>query len=230
VIAFLYFVRIDLKEKLVRYLDKWANEGVYGHHIEPNWVDVANPLKEPMSRLIGASPSEVVFMNTLTVNVHMMMASFYRPTPTRHKILMEKKAFPSDQYATYSQIELHGFSVEQSLIEVEPREGEYNIRLEDIEAILDREGESIALVHIGGVHYYTGQLFDMAAITAKGHSKGCIVGFDLAHGVGNVPMKLHDWGVDFATWCTYKYLNSGPGCMGGAFVHSKHTDPSISGS
>ena len=190
-------------------------------------MDTAQPLSAPMARLIGAQSSEVTFMNTLTVNVHMMMVSFYNPTPSRHKILMEKKAFPSDQYATYSQLVLHGYTVADSLIEVEPRAGESHLRIEDIQAILEEQGESIALVHIGGVHYYTGQLMDMKRITELGHSKGCIVGFDLAHAVGNVPMQLHDWGVDFATWCTYKYLNSGPGCMGGAFVHAKHTAPDV---
>lgn len=175
-----------------------------------------------MAKMVGASESEVIFMNSLTANLHFMMVAFYRPTATRFKILMEKKAFPSDYHAIISQIQLHGFDVESALIEVGPREGETLIRQEDIEAAIEAEGESIALILFSGIQYYTGQLFDMRQITACGKAKGCNVGFDLAHAVGNVPLQLHDWGCDFACWCTYKYLNSGPGCMGGCFVHEQH--------
>jgi kynureninase len=176
-----------------------------------------------MARVVGALPSEVAMMNTLTANIHFMFASFYRPTPTRHKILIEKKAFPSDVHAVVSQILLHQFSPSDSLIELSPREGEETLRLEDIAAVIRVEGPSIAVIHFSGIQYYTGQLFNMAEITRLGHEQGCIVGFDLAHAAGNVVLQLHDWNVDFATWCSYKYLNSGPGGVGGCFVHSQHT-------
>jgi kynureninase len=161
-------------------------------------------------------------MNSLTVNLHLMMVTFYRPTPKRHKIMVEAGAFPSDQYAVKSQIQFHGFDPATSLMELRPRPSETLIRQEDIESLLEREGESVALVLLGGVNYATGQLFDMEAITRAGHTKGCMVAFDLAHAVGNVPLRLHEWNIDFAVWCSYKYLNGGPGCVGGCFVHERH--------
>ncbi len=179
-------------------------------------------LTDNMAGIVGAKPVEVVVMNSLTVNLHLMMVSFYRPTPQRHKIVVEAGAFPSDQYAFSSQIRFHGFDPATSLIELTPRPGEASIRPEDIDALLEREGPAIALVLLGGVNYATGQLFDMEAITRAGHAQGCVVGFDLAHAAGNVPLRLHDWDVDFAVWCNYKYLNGGPGCVGGCFVHERH--------
>ena len=175
-----------------------------------------------MAKLVGALPSEVVMMNSLTCNLHMMLTSFYRPTNTRFKILIEKKAFPSDHHAVVSQIQLHGLDPTTALLEVAPRPGETNLHHEDIEEIITREGESIALVMFSGIQYYTGQLFDMQRITVVAQAHGCKVGFDLAHAVGNVPLSLHDWGCDFAVWCTYKYMNCGPGSIGGCFVHERH--------
>lgn len=182
-------------------------------------------VKESMAKIVGANPSEVVMMNTLTANIHFMMAAFYRPTQARHKILIEKRAFPSDIQATVSQIMHHGFDPATSLLEVAPRAGEELLRIEDIEEVIQREGNQIALIHLSGLQYYTGQVFDIPRITAAGHAQGCMVGFDLAHSAGNVLLRLHEWNVDFATWCSYKYLNCGPGSIGGCFVHSKHTEP-----
>jgi kynureninase len=180
-----------------------------------------------MSKIVGANPLEVVLMNTLTVNLHFMMIAFYKPTTTRHKILIEKKAFPSDYHAVISQIQYHGFLPETSLLEVAPREGEDCVRPEDLEALITTEGDSIALILMSGVHFFTGQLFDIPTITRLGHAKGCVVGIDLAHAVGNVPLHLHEWGVDFACWCMYKYMNCGPGSVGGCFVHEKHGKPQL---
>ncbi len=211
-----------IEAALMQELTDWKNLGVEGHfHAKQPWMPYHEFLTQQLATLVGAKPIEVVAMNSLTVNLHLLMVSFYRPTPTRHKIVIERGAFPSDRYAVVSQLHFHGFD-ETSLIELTPREGETTLRTEDIEALIAREGDSIALIMIGGVNYYTGQFFDLARITKAGHAKGCVVGFDLAHAVGNVPLKLHDWGVDFAAWCSYKYLNSGPGSLAGAFVHERH--------
>lgn len=209
------------------YLDQelrdWANLGVEGHFQATNpWMPYHRMLTQQTAALVGAQESEVVVMNSLTVNLHLMMASFYRPTTRRHKILVERGAFPSDQYAVNSQILFHGFDPALSLLELTPRDGESCMRDEDIESLIEREGDSIALILLGGVNYATGQAFDMAGITKAGHRKRCVVGFDLAHAAGNIPLRLHDWGPDFAVWCSYKYLNGGPGCVGGCFVHERH--------
>ncbi len=204
-------------------LRAWADLGVEGHfHAKNPWMPYHRFLTEQTAELVGANPSEVVVMNSLTVNLHLMMASFYRPTADRHKILIEGSAFPSDQYAVKSQILFHGFNPADSLLELKPRVGESCMRDDDIESLIAREGDSIALIMLGGVNYATGQLFDMKGIAAAGHRKGCMVAFDLAHAAGNIPLHLHDWGPDFAAWCTYKYLNGGPGCVAASFVHERH--------
>ena len=204
-------------------LQDWAQLGVEGHfHGKNPWMPYHRLLADQTAALVGAQPTEVVVMNSLTVNLHLMMVSFYRPTAERHKIVIERGAFPSDQYAVKSQILFHKFDPAQSLIELTPGEGESCLRDEDIDALIEREGNSIALILLGGVNYATGQLLDMPAITRAGHRKGCIVGFDLAHAAGNVPLHLHEWGPDFAAWCSYKYLNGGPGCVAGCFVHDRH--------
>ncbi len=210
-------------------LDDWARFGVDGHFDAATpWYSYHETLREPAARLVGALPNEVVCMNSLTVNLHLLMATFYRPTKTRHKILMEDPAFPSDTYAIKSQIAHHGLAPNDSLLLARPRAGEETIREEDIEALLEKEGDQIALVLLAGVNFFTGQLFDIAKITAAAQTRGCIVGIDLAHAAGNVPLALHDWNVDFAVWCSYKYLNSGPGAVAGAFVHERHaTNPEL---
>ncbi|KAJ1422139.1 pyridoxal phosphate-dependent transferase [Ochromonadaceae sp. CCMP2298] len=173
-----------------------------------------------MARLVGAEVSEVVVMNSLTCNLHLMMAAFYQPSATRFKIVIERKAFPSDYHAVVSQIQLAGYDPDLALVEIAPREGETSLREEDIEITLEQH--CAALVLFSGVQYYTGQLFDMQRITKAAHAQGAMVGFDLAHAVGNVPLSLHEWGPDFACWCTYKYMNCGPGSLGGCFVHARH--------
>lgn len=204
-------------------LDDWAAYGVEGHFLAKNaWMPYHELLTSNMAAIVGALPEETVMMNQLTVNLHLLMISFYRPTKQRYKILCEGKAFPSDQYALQSQVRLHGYSLEDALIEVEPREGEYHVRHEDIFEAIEKHKNELALILIGGVNYFSGQVFDMKAITAAGHKAGAIVGFDLAHAAGNLKLALHDWGVDFAAWCSYKYLNSGPGGVAGAFVHERH--------
>ena len=214
---------VATQEALLQELADWREYGVEGHfHAKNPWMPYHEFLTEQYARLLGAKASEVVAMNSLTVNLHLLMVSFYRPTPERFKILIEGGAFPSDQYAVKSQIDFHGYSPETALLELRPRAGEDSLRQEDVEALIEKEGSQIALILIGGVNYYTGQFFDLKAITQAGHKAGCIVGFDLAHAAGNVPLQLHDWGVDFAAWCSYKYLNSGPGSVAGAFVHEKH--------
>jgi kynureninase len=204
-------------------LKDWAELGVEGHfHAKNPWMPYHRKLSKQTAELVGATSSEVVVMNSLTVNLHLLMVSFYRPSRERHKILIEQGAFPSDQYAIQSQIRFHGFDPASSLIELAPREGESCLRDEDIDTAIDREGEKIALVLFGGVNYATGQVFDMPRITKTGHRKGCVVAFDLAHAAGNIPLRLHDWGPDFAAWCSYKYLNGSPGCVAGCFVHERH--------
>jgi len=204
-------------------LDDWAAYGVEGHTQARNpWLYYHHLFSESLAKIVGAEKEEVVAMNTLTVNLHLLMISFYRPTDDRYKILMEAGAFPSDQYAVETQVRMYGYDPMDAIIEIAPREGDFTIREEDIlQAIADSNG-SLALVMFGGVNYYTGQLFDMKRITEAAHRVGAYAGFDLAHAVGNVPLQLHEWGVDFACWCSYKYLNSGPGAVGGAFVHSHH--------
>ena len=202
--------------------DSWERLGVEGHFQAPSfWMHYHDTLTEASARLVGALPLEVVVMNNLTVNLHLLLVSFYRPTATRYKILMEGGAFPSDQYAIESQARMHGLDPAEAIVELVPRPGEYTLRTEDIEAKIAELGNSLATILIGGVNYYTGQAFDMAAIVRAGHAVGAYVGFDLAHAAGNLALTLHDWDVDFACWCSYKYLNSGPGGTSGVFVHER---------
>jgi kynureninase len=204
-------------------MNDWSNMAVEGHfYAERPWWDYHERFANPLSKLVGAKPSEVTVMNTLTVNLHLLMVSFYRPTKTRYKIICEEKAFPSDQYMFQTQVNFHGYKADDAIVEVKRREGEHNIRLEDIIAKINEVGDELALVLIGGVNYYTGQVFDMKAITEAGHKIGAMVGFDLAHAAGNIKLELHDWNIDFAAWCSYKYMNSGPGNASGCFVHEKH--------
>jgi kynureninase len=211
------------KTYIEQELEEWARLGVEGHfHGKNPWMPYHRLLTAQTAAMIGSEPVEVVVMNSLTVNLHLMMTSFYRPTAKRHKILIERGAFPSDQYAMKSQILFHGLNPAASLLEISPREGETYVRDEDLYALIDREGESIALILLGGVNYATGQVFDIAEIAKAGHRRGCVVGCDLAHAIGNIPLRLHDWAPDFAVWCSYKYLNGGPGCVAGCFVHERH--------
>ncbi|MEM1327897.1 MAG: kynureninase [Bacteroidota bacterium] len=204
-------------------LEAWQKLAVEGHFVGKRpWIPYHEYLAEPMAKVVGAKPSEVVVMNTLTVNLHLMMVSFYQPTQERHKILIEADAFSSDQFGVVSQIKFHGYDPETSLIALKPRAGEATLRQEDIDDIIEKEGNQIALILFGNPNYYTGQVFDLQRITELGHQKGCYVGFDCAHGAGNIPLNLHDSGADFAIWCTYKYMNAGPGSMSGCFVHERH--------
>lgn len=206
-------------------LDDWERYAVEGHfHKEKAhpWLSYHEHLTEQTARVVGAQPLEVVVMNTLSVNLNLMMVSFYRPTRERFKILIEDSAFPSDQYAVTQQVRFHGYNPEEAVVRLTPRPGEETLRTEDILDTLERRGSEIALVMLGNVNYLTGQALDMAAITRAGHAKGCRVGFDLAHGAGNLKLSLHDDGPDFAVWCSYKYLNGGPGTLGGVFVHERH--------
>lgn len=215
----------SIRPALLAELDQWQTHGVEGHFRgDLPWMHYHKFLAAQSARLVGALPHEVVVMNTLTVNLHLMMVSFYRPTRERFKIIMEAGAFPSDQYAVESQVRWHGYSPEEAIIEVAPREGADYLHTEDILAVIEKEGPQTALVMFGGVNYYTGQFYDLEKITAAGHKAGALVGFDLAHTAGNLPLRLHDWGPDFAVWCSYKYLNSGPGGPSGAFVHERHAD------
>ena len=211
------------KDYISQELEDWANLGVDGHtHAKHPWLHYHEFLTENMAKVVGAKPIEVVVMNTLTANLHLMMVSFYKPTPKRYKILIEADAFPSDKYAVESQLRHHGFDPKDGLVLWKARKGEELANYDDLETILEAQGNEIALVMIGGVNYYTGQFFDFKRITQLGHKYGCMVGFDCAHGAGNVKLDLHDSGADFAVWCTYKYLNSGPGSLGGCFVHERH--------
>lgn len=201
----------------------WGNLAVEGHfYAQKPWWDYHERFAEPLGKIVGAKPSEITVMNTLTVNLHLMMVSFYRPTKTRYKIICEEKAFPSDQYMFQSQVKIHGYQPEEAIVEIKRRDGEHNIRHEDIIAKINEVGDELALVLIGGVNYYTGQVFDIKAITAAGHAVGANVGWDLAHAAGNINLELHDWNVDFACWCSYKYMNSGPGNASGCFIHERH--------
>ncbi|MDN3585708.1 kynureninase [Pedobacter aquatilis] len=212
-----------VKQVLNNQLDNWANYAVEGWFDgEEPWMFYHKELKKLMAPIIGASPVEVCPMNTLTINLHLLMVSFYQPKGKRLKIIMEGGAFPSDQYALESQVKFHGFDPNEAIIEVFPRDGEEILRTEDIIAKIKENGDEIALVLFGGINYYTGQFYDMELITKAGHEVGALVGWDLAHAAGNVPLKLHDWDVDFACWCSYKYQNSGPGGISGIFVHEKH--------
>ena len=211
------------KEYINQELEDWANFGVEGHFEAKNpWMPYHEFLTESMAKIVGAKPIEVVTMNTLTTNLHLLMVSFYQPTKTKYKIVIESDAFPSDRYAVESQLKFHGFDPKEGLVEWKPRKGEELLRMEDLETILEEQGNEIALLLIGGVNYYTGQYLDIKRIAEIGHAKDCMVGIDLAHGAGNISPELHDSGVDFAAWCTYKYLNSGPGSLAGLFMHEKH--------
>ncbi len=204
-------------------LNNWERLGVDAHHAAGTpWYSYHEALREPTARLVGAKPLEVVCMNSLTVNLHLMMATFYRPTKSRFKILMEDPAFPSDTYAIKTQIAHHGLDPKDALILARPRKGEFTIRTEDILDLIKKHADQLAVVMFGGVNFFTGQLFDIEQITAAAKKNGIVVGFDLAHAVGNVPLSLHKWNVDFAVWCSYKYLNAGPGAVAGAFVHERH--------
>ena len=217
-------------EMVNKELEVWAKKGVIGQHTY--WESYHEHLSKSTARLVGAKPSEVVVMNALTVNLHLLLISFYQPTGNRNKIVIEKGAFPSDQYAVESQIKLHGLNPKDVLLELSPREGEKTLHTEDILGTLKEHGDSIATILIGGVNYYTGQAFDMEAITKAGQKIGAYVGFDLAHAAGNIMLDLHDWGVDFAAWCSYKYLCAGPGSPGGVFIHERHGNwdgPRLSG-
>ncbi len=206
-------------------LKDWENLGVEGHfHAKNPWMPYHGFLTTAMANVVGAKPSEVVVMNTLSVNLHLMMVSFYQPKGRRTKIVIEADAFPSDRYAVESQIKYHGLLPDEHLISLTARPGEYCLREEDIFSLIAKEGEDIALILLGNTNYYTGQYFDMKKISDWGHAKGCKVGFDCAHGAGNLPLALHDSGCDFAVWCNYKYLNAGPGGLGGVFVHERHLD------
>ena len=204
-------------------LDDWANFGVEGHFEAKNpWLSYHELLTDKMAKIVGAKPIEVVVMNTLTTNLHLLMVSFYQPSKTKYKIIIESDAFPSDRYAVQSQLSFHGFDPDDALIEWKPKEGKELLELEDLKSILDSQGDDVALLLIGGVNYYTGQYLDIKKIAELGHAKKCMVGIDLAHGAGNIQPNLHDSSIDFAAWCTYKYLNSGPGSLSGLFVHEKH--------
>jgi kynureninase len=211
------------RTELMADLDAWEQYGVHGHgDADRPWLPYHEQLREPAARLVGALPREVVVMNSLTVNLHLLLASFYRPTAIRHRIVIEDSAFPSDSYAVRSHVAFRGHDPDTAVLRLRPRPGEDTLRTEDVIATLEDHAHSIATLMLGGVNYLTGQLMDIPAITDAGHAIGATVGWDLAHAAGNVPLRLHDWDVDFAAWCSYKYLNSGPGAIAGVFVHEKH--------
>lgn len=211
------------RDAVERELVRWKTLGVHGwFEGSPSWYTYQEPLREMAARVVGAQPDEVIMMNSLTVNLHLMLVSFYRPEGTRTRILMEDHAFPSDRYAVTSHVRTRGLDPSTTVLVARPREGERTVRTEDLEALLAERGREIALVMLGGINYLSGQCFDMERIAAAARAQGCMVGFDLAHAAGNVPQSLHDWDVDFAVWCTYKYLNAGPGAVGGCFVHERH--------
>ncbi|UOX34579.1 kynureninase [Flavobacterium sediminilitoris] len=215
------------KKYVDEIMNDWASLAVEGHfYADKPWWDYHERFCQPLSEIVGGKPTEVGVMNTLTVNLHLLMVSFYRPTQKKYKIICEEKAFPSDQYMFQSQIDFHskniGFNSKEALVEIKRREGEHNIRLEDVLSKIEEVGDELALVLIGGVNYYTGQVFDIKTITEAGHKVGAYVGWDLAHAAGNIELKLNEWGVDFAAWCSYKYMNSGPGNASGYFVHEMH--------
>jgi len=220
----------SVRKYVEKELNVWEREGLLGQH--SRWENFHERLIENTARLVGAQPSEVVVMNALTVNIHLLLVSFYQPNENRKKIIIEEGTFPSDQYAIKSQIKFHGFDPQDTLIELSPRKGEATLRTKDILAAVRDINEELATVILGGVNYYTGQAFDMQSITKAGHKAGAFVGFDLAHGAGNLEMNLHDWSVDFAAWCSYKYLCAGPGSPAGIFIHKIHhhwTGPRLTG-
>jgi kynureninase len=216
---------VTVQDYIEQVLHGWRTLGFKGHFCGNSpWIFYSESLKPKMAGIVGARESEVVIMNTLTVNLHLMMVSFYQPTPHKYKILVESQIFPSDRYAIKSQIQFHGYDPTTALLEIQPREGETCIRTEDIENLLDKEGASIALVLLGGVNYLTGQFFEIPKIAERARFHNCIVGLDLGHAVGNVPLALHDWNIDFAVWCNYKYMNAGPGAIAACFVHDKYAE------
>jgi len=211
------------KEIVDQELDDWSKLGVDAHlDAKTPWYTYHEPLREPTARIVGAKPVEVICMNSLTVNLHLMMATFYRPTKSRFKILMEDPAFPSDTYAIKTQIRHHGLDPKDALVLASPRKGEFTARTEDVVDLIEKNRDTLAVVWIAGVNFFTGQLFDMPAITKAAQKYGITVGFDLAHAIGNVPLSMHNWNVDFAVWCSYKYLNAGPGAIAGAYLHERH--------
>src|SRR5213075_2929731 len=211
------------KQIVEQELHDWATLGVAAHlEGKTPWYSYHETLREPTARLVGAKPVEVICMNSLTVNLHLMMATFYRPTKSRFKVLMEDPAFPSDTYAIKTQIIHHGLDPKDALVLARPRKGEFTVRTEDILDLIDEHADHLAVVIMGAVNFFTGQLVDLERVTAAAQKHGIFVGFDLAHAAGNVPLSLHEWNVDFAVWCSYKYLNAGPGAVAGAFVHERH--------
>jgi kynureninase len=208
---------------VLQELKDWKELAIGGYlHAKNPWLYYQHKFRKPLSKIVGCLEEETTVMNALTVNLHLLMLSFYHPSPQRYRIIMEAGAFPSDQYAAETQVRWHGLDPDQAIIEIRPREGEKIIREEDIIAAIDQHRDSLSLVLLGGINYYTGQLFDIAGITAAAHKAGALAGFDMAHVAGNVPLQLHDWQVDFAVWCSYKYLNGGPGAVGGVYLHEKH--------
>jgi kynureninase len=213
----------DTKKYINEQLDNWENLGVEGwFEGDSPWMFYHKEMQQLMAPIVGALPTEVIPMNNLSVNLHLMMVSFYRPDKKKIKIIMEGGAFPSDQYVVESQVRFHGLNPDEAIVEIHPRKGEETLRTEDILSVINEHADGLALILFAGINYYTGQFFDLKAITEAGHKAGAFVGFDLAHAAGNVPVKLHEWGADFACWCTYKYLNSSPGGISGVFIHEKH--------